>query len=113
MKKAKLDQLIESSKQVTIESYELMLILKPLLPEDIRKKTLDTIKSLIESNGGSYKSEDVWGKKHLAYKIKSHEEGYYIVYRINMSVSFANTLGSELKLMPDVLRHLLIKENEL
>lgn len=92
--------------------YELMVILKPLLPEDIRMGIEGKIKGYIEKNKGSIKSTDVWGKRHLSYKIKNHEEGYYIVYTIQLPPAAVDGLNNEIVLISDILRHLLVKADK-
>ncbi|MCA9383316.1 30S ribosomal protein S6 [Candidatus Dojkabacteria bacterium] len=92
--------------------YEMMVILKPLLPEDIRAGVLKRINTLVKEHKGSIKSEDVWGKRHLAYPIKNHEEGYYIVYNLELESDQVQDLQRELKLISDILRFLLIKQEK-
>lgn len=90
-------------------NYELMIILKPLLPEDIRLNIQSKIEELVKKSGGTVVSQDLWGKKHLAYPIKKHEEGYYIVYKLTLKPSAVKELDTEMKLTSDILRHLLTK----
>lgn len=89
--------------------YELMVILKPLLPEDIRTGVTNKIEALIKKAKGKVDSQDVWGKRHLAYPIKKHEEGYYIVYKLSLDPDFVVEFQKELKLLSDILRSLLSK----
>jgi ribosomal protein S6 len=49
-----------------MKKYELMVILKPLLPQDIRAKIETKLKKILKEGNGKILSEDVWGKKHLA-----------------------------------------------
>jgi small subunit ribosomal protein S6 len=90
-----------------MKKYELMIILKPLLPEDIRGGVQKKIEKLITKGSGKVTGTDVWGKKHLAYPINKHDEGYYIVYKLEMEASFAVEFQKELNLMSDILRSLL------
>jgi small subunit ribosomal protein S6 len=92
-------------------AYELMIILKPLLPEDIRSGIEKRLNSLVKKLGGDVKSSDVWGKKHLAYKIGSHEEGYYIVYDIDLPGENLKEFDTELKLFNDIIRFLITKKD--
>lgn len=92
--------------------YELMVIIKPLLPEDIKTGVLSKIEKFIEEGKGKVTKRDVWGKRHLAYKIKSHEEGYYMVLNFEMPESHVKDFERELKLQNDVLRYLLVREDE-
>jgi small subunit ribosomal protein S6 len=93
--------------------YELMLILKPLLPEDLKAKVLKKVEDFIEKNKGKISGKDVWGKRHLAYPIKKHDEGYYLIYKLELASEHAEEFQNQLKLTNDVLRFVLIKESEL
>ncbi len=89
--------------------YEIVLVLKPLLPEDLKTKVLKKVEDYIESQKGKVIKKDVWGKKHLAYPIKKHEEGYYVLYTLNLSPDKLLEFQKELRLMGDVLRDMVIK----
>ncbi len=93
--------------------YELIVIIKPLLPEDIKSKVLKRIEKLVENASGKITGTDIWGKRHLAYKINQHEEGYYVVLKIEMPASKAKEFERDVKLENDILRFLLIKEENL
>jgi small subunit ribosomal protein S6 len=92
-----------------IKKYELMVILKPLLPEDIRSGIQSKIEKLVKTAKGAISATDNWGKRHLAYPIKKHDEGYYIVYQLTLEPQASDKFQNELKLMNDILRFLLIK----
>lgn len=85
-----------------------MVILKPLLPEDIRAIIQKKLDKLVKDSKGTINSTDSWGKRHLAYPIKKHEEGYYIVYQLTLDSDRVDNFQKELKLMNDILRFLLI-----
>lgn len=91
--------------------YELMLILKPMLTEDIRANVLAKIEKVIKDNKGKVTKQDIWGKRHLAYLIEGNEEGYYVVYNFELESSKTAELEESLKYMNDILRFLLVKED--
>jgi len=93
--------------------YELMVIIKPLLPEDIKSKVLKNMEEFLSKNSGKIEKTDIWGKRHLAYKIKGHEEGYYIVMNLELDASKVKDFEKYLKLQNDILRYLLIREDKL
>lgn len=90
-----------------MKKYELMIILKPLLPEDIRGGLQKKLEKLITKGKGKITATDSWGKRHLAYPIKKHDEGYYIVYKVSMDPAFVQDFRKELRLTNDILRFLL------
>ena len=90
-----------------MKKYELMVILKPMLPEDIRAGILQRVDKLVKTHKGKIDKTDTWGKRHLAYAIKKHEEGYYVIYQLAMEAGEIAEFQKQLKLMADVLRFLL------
>ncbi len=92
--------------------YELMMILKPFLPEDVRKKLLENIEGCIKKFKGEVEKEDIWGKRHLAYKIKGHEEGYYVLYDLSLPSNEVKSLEAELKLIGDILRFMIVRKEK-
>ena len=91
--------------------YEFMCIIKPFLPEDVRIKLQNSIKKIFIDHKGKISNEDIWGKRHLAYPISSHEEGYYVVYNIDIPANQVNEAKAELKLLSDILRFLFVKKD--
>lgn len=88
-----------------------MLILKPMLTEDIRANVLKKIEELITKSKGKVIKQDIWGKRHLAYIIEGNEEGYYVVYNFELDKEKLADFEQKLKFMNDILRFLLIKED--
>jgi small subunit ribosomal protein S6 len=89
--------------------YELMVIIKPLLPEDTRATVQKKLANDIAKYDGKILETDVWGKRHLAYKIEQHSEGYYIVYKLELSPATIGDLEKSLSLNTDIIRYLLTK----
>ena len=87
--------------------YEVMVIFKPLLPDDVRKGSHQTIVDLVKKLKGKVKDADVWGKRYLAYPINSHDEGYYIVYDIELPSESLEKFENGLKRITEVLRYLI------
>lgn len=91
--------------------YEIMIILKPLLPEDIRFALQKKIENILKGQKGSILAQDVWGKKHLAYPIKKHDEGYYVIYQFETESDNIAKVEKTLNLTNDVLRFLISKQD--
>lgn len=87
----------------------MMVALKPLLPDDVRKSVHTNILSLAKELGGSVDDTDVWGKRYLAYKIQGHNEGYYIVYQMTLPSASIKELRRQMELKQEVLRYIVVK----
>lgn len=91
-----------------LKNYELMVVLKSLLPDDLRKEIHNDLVSYIKKFGGDVADVDVWGKRYLAYKINGHNEGYYIVYEFKLDPKDIAELKRYLQLKQEVLRFMVV-----
>lgn len=89
--------------------YEMMVIFKPLLPDDVRRGSHKAIIDIVRNFGGEVTNADVWGKRYLAYKIQSHEEGYYIVYEFFLPQEGVHEVEAEIRRISEVLRFLITR----
>lgn len=92
-----------------MKTYELMVALKPLLPDDLRKVIHKELVGMINKDGGEVLDVDVWGKRYLAYKIQGHNEGYYIVYDFKQISSNINEMKRVLQLKQEILRFMIVE----
>ena len=92
--------------------YEMMVIFKPLLPDDVRKGAHQAIVALVKELRGKIKNADVWGKRYLSYHIKGHEEGYYIVYELELIPESLKDFKVRLSRISEVLRFLITRINK-
>lgn len=93
-----------------MQKYELMVVYKPLLFEDIKKSTISKLETFVKSVNGTLKEVDNMGKKLLAYPVKKFKEGYYVEYKIELDPSHVSAFKNELNLAQDVLRFLLLSK---
>ena len=94
-------------KHKKLKNYEMIMALKPLLPDDIRKELHKEFVDLIAKDGGEVVDVDVWGKRYLSYKIKGHNEGYYIVYDFKVSPSEVAEIKRLMQLKQEILRFMI------
>lgn len=98
-----------STKKVkSLKNYELMVVLKPLLPDDFRKEIHKEFVNMVKNFGGEVLDVDVWGKRYLAYKIKGHNEGYYIVYDFKVFPENISEIKRKMQLKQEVLRFMIV-----
>lgn len=89
--------------------YELIIALKPLLPDEVRKDIHKNFVDMVESKGGEILDVDVWGKRYLAYKIAGHNEGYYILYNFDITPDHVEEIKRQLQLKQEILRSMIIE----
>lgn len=92
-------------------NYEVMFILDPALEDDKKDATVETVKTIIASEG-EVGNVDVWGMKKLAYPIQKKAEGYYVVVEFKALHTLPKELDRRLKISDNVMRHIIINKDE-
>lgn len=95
-----------------LNNYEMMVALKPLLPDDLRKQLHKEFVDGVKKSGGEVLDVDVWGKRYLAYDIKGHNEAYYMVYSFTEYPENIIEIKRQFELKPEVLRFLIIEMDD-
>jgi small subunit ribosomal protein S6 len=99
------------TEETQLRDYELVIVVDPEASEDALNATLNNVNQFITGKGGVVSDEERWGKRKLAFVIKSHLEGNYVLTRCRMKPTWAKELDANLNISEDVLRHLLLKVN--
>lgn len=97
------------AKDNKLRDYELVFIISPDVPDENLDAAVETVSKFITERGGTITQVDRWGKKKMAYSIKSHLEGNYVLTRFKLPPSLSKDLEARLEISDDILRHLLIK----
>lgn len=87
--------------------YELVLVLKTSLSDKEREKQVKTIKEWLGDI--KVKTEEAWGQKPLAYKIKREVAGFYHKMELE-GETFPKDFEKRLVNEQNVLRHLLLRK---
>lgn len=95
------------------EVYEMMAVVKPLLVEDIKEKIIPRLEKEVKKLKGNLTIKDNIGKRLLAYPIEGYKEGYYLVYSLEIETNQLEEFKRFLSLSEDVLRFLIIREDQL
>jgi small subunit ribosomal protein S6 len=96
----------------TQRDYELVVILSPEIGDDIVGDSLDRISQSVTSRGGEIVDVNHWGRRRLAYPIRSHFEGNYVVSQIKLDPGRVSDLESSLRISEEVLRHMIVQAGE-
>ncbi len=92
-------------------NYEITFIISSMLDDAKRDATIETVKEIISSDG-SVEKVDVWGMKKLAYPIQKKEEGFYVLVEFKASPDLPKELDRRLRIMDEVVRHIIINKDE-
>jgi small subunit ribosomal protein S6 len=70
--------------------YEMLILLTPDISPDNYDLVKEKISGVIVENGGVIKNYDRWGKYLLAYPIKKHTYGIYVLLRFGVGLDLLN-----------------------
>ena len=63
--------------QSSMNQYETVFILTPVLSDEQMKETVAKFKKLLADNGAEILNEEAWGLKKMAYAIQKKSTGFY------------------------------------
>ncbi len=92
-----------------MRNYELMVILDPSIDERTVTPMMEKLLQQVTAAGGSVEKIDVWGKRRLAYEIRKHSEGIYVVINMTTTSPIALEINRQLGLNELVLRTKLLR----
>ncbi len=93
-----------------MRAYELILVLRPSLKDDERKKLLTTIKDYL-GKPEIVKEEDL-GQKTLSYMIKRETSGHYTRLMLEMETEVPLDFEKRLITSDGILRHLFLRREK-
>ncbi len=89
--------------------YELMLVLRPDLPDDKSQALVDRTTRQIAAAGGQIVKVAPWGRRRLAYPIDRHRDGSYHIVIFEAPTEAIVELERSLLITEELLRHLVTR----
>ncbi|HEU0237287.1 MAG TPA: 30S ribosomal protein S6 [Candidatus Limnocylindrales bacterium] len=89
--------------------YELMLVLRPDVPDDRSQAVIDRTTRQIVTSGGQIVKVAPWGRRRLAYPIDRHREGSYHIVLFEAPSDAISELERSLLITEELLRHLVTR----
>ena len=96
---------------MTMNKYELALVINAKLEDDARADAVEKVKELIERYGGTITDVDEWGKKRLAYEIQKMRERYYYFIHFDAASDCPAEIERRVRIMEPVIRYLCVKQD--
>jgi len=94
-----------------MKEYELTVLIHPDLEVDI-ETPLTKVRGVITSAGGKIVTEDNWGKKRLAYRIKNEDFAVYVYFDVSLPADAPLKISNTFNITDEVLRYLLVTVDE-
>ncbi len=86
--------------------YEILLLLDPEHAEAREDEIVARAREQVEKSGGTWQSNDAWGRRRLAYPIAKKEEGVYHLLVFDADGPTLDEVSRVLKIDDAVLRHM-------
>ena len=92
-----------------MNKYELAVVVSAKIEDEERAAEVDKGQALIERFAGTITNVDDWCKKSLAYEIQKMKEGFYYFIQFEAESSAPAEIESRIRIMDNVLRYLVVK----
>ena len=92
--------------------YELVYILPPDSTEQQVTELHEQLAQVVARMHGQVEKNENWGRRRLAYEIGHNKEGVYVLDVINGSGELMKELDRRLKVMDQVIRHMIVRVDE-
>jgi small subunit ribosomal protein S6 len=91
--------------------YELMLVLRPDVPDERIAAIVDRTTRQITTDGGQIVKVAPWGRRRLAYPIERYREGSYHIVVFEGAAGTIAEIERSLLITEEVLRHLVVRQD--
>ena len=88
--------------------YEIVYIFDETLDEDAVNKKLEKFHPLVLGKSGEVVEVDHWAVRQMAYPVKKHGSGYYVVAQVRAEVDGLPEFERVLRLDVELLRYLIV-----
>lgn len=71
------------------------------------------IQDILQKNGAEILKTEKWGEKKLAYKVKGHKRGTYLLVHFNAKNTAVPTIRRDFQLSDYIVRSLIVKDDKI
>jgi len=92
--------------------YELLFIVRPDATPEETAPLVEQLKGIITAQSGTLDKQENWGVRRLAYKLKKHSEGQYILLVFTAEASTVYELERRLRVNDMVVKFITVRIDE-
>jgi len=92
--------------------YELVFIADPGLGEPEVDALAAQVQGFVEKEGGRVSKLEKWGKKRLAYTVKRHREGSYVLLVVEGGAALIKEVERRIRVTDGIIRFLTVRVDE-
>lgn len=95
-----------------MNKYESVLIARQDLGASQVNSLVDSLKEVVNKQGGEVVRVDNWGLKNLAYRIKKNRKGHYVLLNISAPATAVAEYERVMRVNEDIIRYMTVKVDE-
>jgi small subunit ribosomal protein S6 len=95
-----------------LKRYETLFIIQVDLPDDELTSLIERYGAIITAYKGTIVKIEKWGKRKLAYEIKKHKTGYYVMIDYAGKSAIINELERNFKIDDKILKFMTIMKDD-
>jgi small subunit ribosomal protein S6 len=92
--------------------YEAVVIIRPDIDDAATKQNIATIETLFADLGAELLLTDDWGKRKLAYLIRKHLKGHYVMFNFIANAELITEFERKLRINDDIIRFMTVRVGE-
>jgi small subunit ribosomal protein S6 len=90
-----------------MKPYETLFIVRPDIEEESLSTVVERVENVIKTNGGTPSEPQVWGRRRLAYEVKTYREGIYVLVSFESPPEVVGKLQEHFRFNEDVIRNIV------
>ena len=91
---------------MSVITYETVFIAEPEISNDQVDQLINKVKQAVTANQGTITGEDRWGRRRLAYPIRGHREGFYVILGFSSESGAVSAIEHLYNVTDSVMRHM-------
>ena len=95
-----------------MRTYEALFIVTPEMEDEGIQTVVNEVEELVTKSDGTIVRSEIWGKRKLAYSVKKHTEGNYVLLRFQAAPDFIARLETYFRLSEVVIRDIVVYLDE-
>jgi len=99
-----------------IHPYQIMMILNPDADQEAQAEITSRVRTLVEEAGGTVNDVAEWGRRPIAYPVRKHADGVYVIVTCEASSAAVDEVTRVLGISKDVVLRAMpfrVSESEL
>ncbi len=93
-------------------TYEILFIADPNLGEPEVDALAAQVQGFVEKEGGKLQKVEKWGKKRLAYNVKKHREGSYVLLVVDAEAKMVHEVERRIRVTDGVIKFITVRVDE-